>query len=54
MIEIAAGVTFNPCLWQGDKGLPGSSGEKGNPGRRVGVFPQCCYYGKNINISFRE
>lgn len=31
---------------QGDKGLPGSSGEKGSPGRRVGVPLSHCSLGQ--------
>uniref|UniRef100_A0A8C2UVY7 Collagen alpha-3(VI) chain n=1 Tax=Chinchilla lanigera TaxID=34839 RepID=A0A8C2UVY7_CHILA len=34
------GVTNSRCLWQGDKGLPGSSGEKGSPGRRGDKGPK--------------
>lgn len=54
VVEIVPGMTFYHCLWQGDKGLPGISGEKGNAGRRVSIFLHCYCHGKTMNISLRD
>lgn len=53
MVEIVLDVTFYHCHWQGDKGLPGTSGDKGSPGRRVRLFPVSVLW-KTRNISLQD